>query len=531
VSPEQPIRPDGCDRPLSAHERAEGSSQSTQGVPEVARPAFELDSDSATNALDSLPSGFVILGEDGSILYANRAFGALVGGSDSQLLGTRLQDHLTRGGMIFYDTQFAPSLLLRGSLEEISFDILRFDRSTVPVLVNAAVHRSSATAETRLHLSIFLAKQRRRYEAELLRSRREFEEIAEIVRRSTDAIIRFDVSGGILSWNHGAQQIFGISFAEAKERSFPSLFPKDQLDVVTSALEGLRRGEEASLESFVVHQSGEATDVSVRLTPHIEAPGVFIGFSAIIRDTTANKRTERALRQNEKLASVGKLASSIAHEINNPLESVTNLLYILESRVHDPEAKKLVKTAQEELARVSHITTHTLRFHKQSSNRSLVDLQKLAESVISLYRGRLESANVHALAQCEGVAPLFCYEGELRQVIVNLVSNSYDALRAGGTLIIRSHTSRNWRSGHRGIRILVADDGSGMSEETLKHIFDPFFTTKGIGGTGLGLWIAKDLVTKNGGVVSARSCDRSARTGTIMNLFFEYPLNEQDHSS
>ncbi|SNS42328.1 PAS domain S-box-containing protein [Granulicella rosea] len=480
------------------------------------------------DALESLPNGFVVLSGDGAILYANRAFRALVGTKESPLSGTRFQDYLTRGGVIFYDTQFAPSLQLRGSLEEISFDILSFDRSPVPILVNASVHRSSDANATRLHLSIFVAKQRRRYEAELLRTRREFEEIAEIVRRSTDAILRLDVAGSILSWNHGAQQVFGISSEQAKTRIFSSLFAESELTVIVSAVESLGRGEEVSLESSVLHQSGKVVDVSVRLTPHIEAPGRFVGFSAIIRDTTANKRAERALLQSEKLASVGKLASSIAHEINNPLESVTNLLYILESYVHDPEGKKFVMTAQEELARVSHIATHTLPFHKQSSNRSLVDLQKMAESVLSLYRGRLLAASVRVLAQCGDTDPLFCYEGELRQVMVNLVSNAYDALRSGGTLILRAHTSRNWRTGRRGIRILVADSGSGIGADILAHIFEPFFTTKGIGGTGLGLWITKDLVAKNGGIISARSSDRGEQTGTVLNLFFEDPIISQD---
>src|ERR1700743_2798525 len=130
------------------------------------------------------------------------------------------------------------------------------------------------------------------------------------------------------------------------------------------------------------------------LTPHMEAPGTFLASSAVLRDISNQKRAEKALLQNEKLASVGRLASSIAHEMNNPLEAVTNLLYILATRVEDEETKQFVVTAQEELARVCEIAIHTLRFHKQSTNRAEVDLQVLAESVFALYRARLENSQV-----------------------------------------------------------------------------------------------------------------------------------------
>src|SRR5579875_1589967 len=267
-------------------------------------------------------------------------------------------------------------------------------------------------------------------------------------------------------------------------------------------------------EALALHQSGRLVDVSISLTPHMEAPGILVGFSAIIRDTTTRRQAEKALLQNEKLASVGRLASSIAHEINNPLESVTNLLYILSTHVEDAETRQFVATAQEELARVSHIATHTLRFHKQSSNRTEVDLQLLAESILALYRARLDSSNVVAVPDCRGSLRLLCYEGEMRQILVNLVANAYDAMRTGGKLWIRAHAGRNWKTGRSGLRILVADNGAGMDSDTQARIFEPFFSTKGIGGTGLGLWITKDLVAKNGGRVTVRSTTRPGRSGT-----------------
>ena len=274
----------------------------------------------------------------------------------------------------------------------------------------------------------------------------------------------------------------------------------------------LGRGAQVIKELTGLRKDGSSLEVSVSLTPHLEAPGILVAFSAIIRDVTAQKLSERALLQSEKLASVGRLASSIAHEINNPLESVTNLLYILQSRPLDSASQALVSTAQEELARVSQIATQTLRFYKQSSSRTHLDLPALADSVLALYRARLTNAGITWTKDCKRVSPVFCFEGELRQILVNLVANAYDAMKNGGKLTIRSRDTVILPEGVRGVRITVADTGAGMEQRTLSRVFEPFFTTKGIGGTGLGLWITLELVKNNRGQIKIRS---STKPGTV----------------
>src|ERR1700760_1448277 len=214
----------------------------------------------------------------------------------------------------------------------------------------------------------------------------------------------------------------------------------------------LERGQEYSGESVACHKDGREFEASVKLTAHMEAPGTFIAFSAVLRDISIQKRSERALLQNEKLASVGRLASSIAHEINNPLSSVTNLLYILDSQVPTPELKALVTSAQEELARVSQITTHTLRFHRQSSNPSNVEVTSLFESVTALYRGRLRNSGIDSVIGRRTTEELHCHEGELRQIVLNLVGNAVDAMKNGGLLHLRCHDSTDMRTGERGVR-------------------------------------------------------------------------------
>jgi PAS domain S-box-containing protein len=473
----------------------------------------------AWDLLEHFPCGYAAIAMDGTVLYANRAFLRQAGREHHEILTLRFQELLSPGGAIFYETQFAPSLLLRGSLEEISFELARPGGERTPIFVNATLRRDEGESSAHILLAAFGASQRRLYESELLRARRDSEQIGEVVRRSSDAIIRLSSNDSVESWNWGAQQIFGFPADEAIGKPFRSLISEQGRTHFDEAIEKLKRGVEVVTDTVGLRANGEPVDVSVSMTPHLEAPGILVGYSAIIRDLTARKRAEKALLQTEKLASVGRLASSIAHEINNPLEAVTNLLYILETRVTDEALKPLVSAAQEELARVSQIATHTLRFHKQSSGRTEVDLRTLFDSVLGLYRARLLNSGITAI-NAAASGPLVCYEGELRQILVNLVANAFDAMRSGGKLVLRSRDAILPLSGRKASRITVADSGSGMESAVLQRLFEPFFSTKGIGGTGLGLWITRDLVDKNLGSIRVRSSIHPGCTGTVISMLF-----------
>lgn len=256
-----------------------------------------------------------------------------------------------------------------------------------------------------------------------------------------------------------------------------------------------------------------------------------VAYSAVLRNIADQKIAERALLQNEKLASVGRLASSIAHEINNPLASVTNLLYILGLQVPTPELKALVAQAEEELARVSQITTHTLRFHRQSSSSTDLDMQMLCHSVVALYRARLRNSSITAVIDRCHANPLHCHEGELRQIVLNIIANAVDAMKHGGVLSMRCRDSTNWANQQTGVRLIIADNGTGMDAAILERIFEPFFSTKGIGGTGLGLWVTEDLVGKNGGAMRVRSSTRENSHGTAFSLFFPHIAKDRSGST
>jgi signal transduction histidine kinase len=264
-------------------------------------------------------------------------------------------------------------------------------------------------------------------------------------------------------------------------------------------------------------------------------------------EITNQKKAEAALIQSEKLAAVGRLASSISHEINNPLEAITNLLYLIAMEDDLPVTLKgYVQMAQSELSRVSQIATQTLRFHRQAVAPTPVSAQELVGAVVRLYTGRLANSNITVDARYDTAAKILCFENDIRQVLNNLIANSIDAMRNGGRLVIRAHNCHDHAGPTRagrdlagqpaaggeahqgdtvrarnraGIRITIADTGHGMSRTVLGRIFEPFFTTKDLNGTGLGLWISAGIVERHQGRLRVRSTDDPVRHGTVFTLF------------
>jgi PAS domain S-box-containing protein len=270
-----------------------------------------------------------------------------------------------------------------------------------------------------------------------------------------------------------------------------------------------------------LYQRGDGSLAWLRFAaaPIFDDQGQITGGVVAISDIDQQKRAESALIQSEKLAAVGRLAASISHEINNPLEAITNLLYLLEKIIQEPVGQGYIATAQQELSRVSQIVTHTLRFHRQSTRPRAITTEELLEPTLGLYRGRLTNSNIDLHLQHRGAGALVCYEGDIRQVLSNLIGNAIDSMRAGGRLVVRTSKSRLWSTGVRGIRISIADTGQGIPHQVLQHIFEAFYTTKGINGTGLGLWISLGIVAKHHGRLQVRSKAEGSRTGTVFSLF------------
>ena len=243
-----------------------------------------------------------------------------------------------------------------------------------------------------------------------------------------------------------------------------------------------------------------------------------------VLDASDRKRSAVALRKTEKLAATGRLAASIAHEINNPLEAITNLLYLLSNHAELEEpACSYVKMAEHEVRRIAEITQQTLRFYRQSTLPARANLAELLDSVLSLHQGRLRNLGIAVEKKYDSNTDLYCFAGELRQVFANLIGNAIDAMPAGGRLVLRARRSQDWTDpSRRGVRFQVADTGSGMTAAVRKHIFEPFFTTKEVTGTGLGLWVSSEIVVKHRGSMRVRSHsdELGGKSGTIFELFF-----------
>jgi len=244
-------------------------------------------------------------------------------------------------------------------------------------------------------------------------------------------------------------------------------------------------------------------------------------------------RAQDALRRAEKLAVTGRLAASIAHEINNPLESVTNLLYLLRSEASSETAQLYLSQAEQELARVTEIAKHTLRYYREPNKPVPVDVSAVLDSMLTLYHSRLIAAQVDVCKETRSkVVSVYANPGELRQVMSNLIGNALDAMRTGGKLRLRIGS---WYSpklpDRRYLSLTIADTGTGIDPQLLPTVFEPFVTTKGETGTGLGLWVTQELVTKNGWALRVRSSTSPDHRGTVFSILIPAEQAEASNAS
>jgi signal transduction histidine kinase len=259
-------------------------------------------------------------------------------------------------------------------------------------------------------------------------------------------------------------------------------------------------------------------DMFGHAVPMLDESGNVRGTLAAYMDITERKRAEKVLRTSEKLATAGKMAASLAHEINNPLAAVTNLLYLVAQDASlSQHSQKFITMATSELARVSQITRNILAFYRESHSPVNIDLADLIASVLELYAPKIRQSHVEVDFRRGAACAITAFPGELRQVFSNLIVNAVDAMPAGGKLHIRVRPSR--RSQQSGVRLVVADTGSGIPRDHLNHLFEPFFTTKGEKGTGLGLWVSRDIISKHDGTIQIRTASGARKNGTCFSIF------------
>jgi PAS domain S-box-containing protein len=336
----------------------------------------------------------------------------------------------------------------------------------------------------------------------------------------------FDRHYRIVRVNQVFAGMTGVSLSRHLGRTLPEVLPSAVAEDLQSTVMGVFAEEEAVRNLELSGQSARSKIpwtwlASVYPVRTQQQQVRWVG--VIVLDASERKRSEDALRKSEKLAATGRLATSIAHEINNPLEAITNLLFLLHNFCGlDAEALGYVTQAEHEAQRISEITQQTLRFYRQSTLPLRANMAELVDSVINLYRGKLRSQNIQVERDFDRTMDLFCFSGEIRQVLANLIGNAIDAMGLGGRLVVRAQRSRSWKDPALvGVRFAVADTGSGMDPEVQKRVFEAFFTTKEETGTGLGLWVSEEIIRKHRGIVHLKSRPMGGErsSGTVFEIF------------
>jgi len=392
------------------------------------------------------------------------------------------------------------------------------------VALSGQVHLNASGRPERIIGTVADITERKESEKKLEESRREAQqqwaELEAIYRTAPIGLALFDpVEFRYLRLNHRQAEIVGLPAEEILGKTLTEIAPIPGLQEM---FQQVARGTpviNALLEGELPMSPGEHRYWTVNYFPVYDADGSIQAISAASLEITAQKRAELALIQSEKIAAVGRLASAISHEINNPLEAVTNLLFLLESENLSPDGREYLASAERELARVSHIATHTLRFHRQSTKAIEAGAAEMIDPILALHQGHVSRSEITVEKDYRTDTKVLCFDGEIRQVMNNLIGNAIDAMWRGGRLVLRSRLATNWHNGEKGLCITIADTGHGMNEVTKRRLFEAFFTTKGANGTGLGLWISSEIVRKHGGRLRFRSSRKEGRSGTVFQLF------------
>jgi PAS domain S-box-containing protein len=339
--------------------------------------------------------------------------------------------------------------------------------------------------------------------------------LAAIVESSDDAIVGKDLTGIVTNWNKAAERIFGYKAEEIIGQPITTIIPVELQGDEPGILARIQAGERIEhFETVRVTKDGRRLNVSLTVSPIKDSKGRIVGAAKIARDITQQKKLEDALRTTERLASVGRLAATVAHEINNPLEAVTNFIYLANQQPDLSEKlKRYLSSADQELRRVAHIAQQTLGFYKDNSQPTEVSIAEAIGDVLTVYDRKMTYKQLRVEQRVEADLRLRTLAGELKQVLSNLIANAIDASREGGRLIIRARAARCG-----GARITIADTGVGIAARDQANLFTPFFTTKREVGTGLGLWITRDLLRKKGGNIRFRSRNQEP-SGTVMRIY------------
>ena len=352
------------------------------------------------------------------------------------------------------------------------------------------------------------------------------------LRSIGDAVISTDPNGKIDFMNEVAQKLTGWTLAEARGRELTDVF--DIMQEVTRirpespVAKVIRLGKVVGLanHTVLIQRDGSEIPIEDSAAPIRDSQGEMEGVVLVFHDCLEQRKVESALRISERLATTGRLAATIAHEIHNPLDAVGNLLFLIREGATDDNLREYASMAGGELARVTQMTQQMLGFQREATRPVPVKIGDILASVVALYERKIKLAGIHLEQQIEHDIGVVALPGELRQIFANLVGNAIEAVGPrGGKIALRVYPSQDRRRGVPGLCVVVADNGPGIPEEVRSRIFEPFFTTKGESGTGLGLWITSDILRKYDGTMRLRTCTHPDRCGTCFSIFLPFQIN------
>ena len=476
--------------------------------------------------LENLPVGVVVADANGKIVRGNRMVEEIfrhpvLPSPDFEAHGDWVSFHPDGRRVKGTEYPLARAIRARGPIAAEEFLYQRGDGTTAWVSL-AAAPLFDAEGQVSGGVAAISDIHEQKWSAEELR--RSEERFRRLIENASVGVLIGDLEGGISYANPTMLRLLGYTTEEMESGAilWNELTPAEFAPMDQRAVEQLRlTGTAEPYRKAYRAKDGRVIPLLLGATviPSAEGSGRADEVAVFLTDLSSQRQAEAALIQSEKLAAVGRLAASISHEINNPLEAVTNTLYLLGHEELSETGRVYLEMAESELKRVSQIAVQTLRFHRQSTRARKLLPEELVEPVLGLYHGRLQNSGVRVEEEHRPAAAVECYEGEIRQVLSNLVSNAIDAMRTGGRLVIRTGDARRWRNGTPGVRVTIADTGGGISPDVMRHIFEAFYTTKGINGTGLGLWISREIVVKHGGDLRVRSSSGAGGAGTVFRLF------------
>jgi len=349
---------------------------------------------------------------------------------------------------------------------------------------------------------------------------------ATTLRSIGDAVISTCARGKVIFMNAVAEKLTGWPLSEAQGRDLEEVFnivnEMTREKPESPVAKVVRMGQVVGLANHTALISRDGTEVPIEDSgaPIRSQDGEITGVVLVFHDVVEKRKAEKAVRHSERLAVTGRLAATLAHEIHNPLDTVGNLLYLMDLAPDLQAARQHVALASQEVARVTQMTRHMLAFQRESSKPVPVNIAEIFDSVVALFIRKIEAAGIQIEKQVEFEQEFLGLPSEIRQVFANLFGNAVEAVERNGKIRLHACASRDWRTGQRGLRVVVADNGPGIPAEVRGKIFEPFFTTKGEAGTGLGLWITSGIIEKNDGTLRLRTVTRAGRTGTCFSVFF-----------